>query len=58
MKIKNINIEGIDITKTEEEENITANKLAQKIINDLYKRDFYNHDDIALLSLIFEYFVD
>ena len=38
------------------EKNITAYDLAQKIINDLYKKEVYDNTDIGLLSVIFEYF--
>ena len=36
------------------EKNITAYDLAQKIINDLYKKEVYDNTDIGLLSVIFE----
>lgn len=37
-----------------EEENITLNKLKQKIINMLYKKESYNKKDIELIKILFE----
>lgn len=37
-----------------EEENITLNKLKQKIINMLYEKNFYDKKDIELIKILFE----
>ena len=37
-----------------EEENITLNKLKQKIINMLYEKESYNKKDIELIKILFE----
>lgn len=37
-----------------EEENITLNKLKQKIINMLYEKEFYDKKDIELIKILFE----
>lgn len=42
------------ITVNLEEENITLNKLKQKIINMLYKKEFYDKKDIELIKILFE----
>lgn len=36
------------------EENITLNKLKQKIINMLYEKEFYDKKDIELIKILFE----
>lgn len=36
------------------EENITLNKLKQKIINMLYEKNFYDKKDIELIKILFE----
>lgn len=42
------------ITVNLEEENITLNKLKQKIINMLYEKESYNKKDIELIKILFE----
>lgn len=42
------------ITVNLEEENITLNKLKQKIINMLYEKEFYDKKDIELIKILFE----
>lgn len=37
-----------------EEENITLNKLKQKIISMLYEKEFYDKKDIELIKILFE----